>query len=265
MYVYNSRERWFNHLCPGVKKGDWTDEEDRIIFNMVTEYGKQWSKIREKLPGRTDNNIKNRFHTHIYKMKKDNKLLEQSECGTDNVDDDSTEYHIESTDSIVPETILSSSTSSNTLNEDCDNIPQESPVALSIQSFDLLPESQAICDELEIDPYMFDIDDFDDDVFYDCGTDIDSTEESQFAMHINSKAIKHPMMTNSWICSSNCCFWNASNGESHLNADHIDNLTKPLWTNSLTTNLGNTHDNFTYGYQDKNVEYLMDQRYYGMR
>lgn len=26
------RERWFNHLCPGVKKGEWTTEEDALIF-----------------------------------------------------------------------------------------------------------------------------------------------------------------------------------------------------------------------------------------
>jgi hypothetical protein len=31
------RERWFNHLCPNVKKGDWTEEEDRIIQEGVLE------------------------------------------------------------------------------------------------------------------------------------------------------------------------------------------------------------------------------------
>ena len=26
------RERWFNHLDPNIKKGPWTDEEDRILI-----------------------------------------------------------------------------------------------------------------------------------------------------------------------------------------------------------------------------------------
>jgi hypothetical protein len=33
------RERWFNHLCPEVKKGGWTVEEDRIILDSIAEYG----------------------------------------------------------------------------------------------------------------------------------------------------------------------------------------------------------------------------------
>ena len=26
------RERWFNNLCPGLKKGNWTNAEDELIF-----------------------------------------------------------------------------------------------------------------------------------------------------------------------------------------------------------------------------------------
>lgn len=26
------RERWFNHLDPSIKKGEWSPEEDRIVF-----------------------------------------------------------------------------------------------------------------------------------------------------------------------------------------------------------------------------------------
>ena len=56
------RERWHNHLSPAVNKGEWTEEEDRIIREMRKEVGNQWSLMRKYLVGRSDNAIKNRFN-----------------------------------------------------------------------------------------------------------------------------------------------------------------------------------------------------------
>lgn len=62
------REHWFNKLNPELKRGNWTTEEDELIFQLYQKYGTSWSKIEKHLPGRTENAIKNRFYSTLRRI-----------------------------------------------------------------------------------------------------------------------------------------------------------------------------------------------------
>uniref|UniRef100_A0A7N0V1Q9 Uncharacterized protein n=1 Tax=Kalanchoe fedtschenkoi TaxID=63787 RepID=A0A7N0V1Q9_KALFE len=64
------RLRWTNYLRPDLKRGLLSEEEERLVIDLHASLGNRWSKIAAKLPGRTDNEIKNHWNTHIKKKLK---------------------------------------------------------------------------------------------------------------------------------------------------------------------------------------------------
>ncbi|KAK4490729.1 hypothetical protein RD792_001432 [Penstemon davidsonii] len=73
------RLRWTNYLRPGIKRGSFTDQEEKMIIQLQALLGNKWAAIASYLPERTDNDIKNYWNTHL---KKKLKKLE-SGSGTD--------------------------------------------------------------------------------------------------------------------------------------------------------------------------------------
>ncbi|VVA97419.1 unnamed protein product [Arabis nemorensis] len=105
------RLRWINYLRPGLKRGNFTKEEEDTIIQLHQAHGNKWSKIASHLPGRTDNEIKNVWNTHLKKQ-----LLKNNSSSSSDV----TNHHASSISSSSSSS-LSSLVSNEVINTEKDN------------------------------------------------------------------------------------------------------------------------------------------------
>jgi myb proto-oncogene protein len=55
------RERWICTLDPGLKKSQWTRQEDIEFLKKWLKHGNQWKRIADTIPDRGESQIKNHF------------------------------------------------------------------------------------------------------------------------------------------------------------------------------------------------------------
>ncbi|CAI9757708.1 unnamed protein product [Fraxinus pennsylvanica] len=77
------RLRWMNYLRPNIKRGSMSDQEEDLILKLHKLLGNRWSLIAGRLPGRTDNEIKNYWKSHL------SKKIEKSNEGISRKQEDS--------------------------------------------------------------------------------------------------------------------------------------------------------------------------------
>ncbi|KAH9610965.1 hypothetical protein KSS87_006056, partial [Heliosperma pusillum] len=80
------RLRWVNYLHPGLKRGKMTPLEEKLIVELHSQWGNRWSRIARRLPGRTDNEIKNYWRTHMRKQAQKKREISSSSSSSSLLD-----------------------------------------------------------------------------------------------------------------------------------------------------------------------------------
>lgn len=77
-------QRWEKGLKPGIVKGRWVEEEDRMLVYLVSQGYKNWGQVAVNMPGRTSKQCRERWNNYLnptlvhsaFTPEEDDKLLE---------------------------------------------------------------------------------------------------------------------------------------------------------------------------------------------
>ena len=74
------KARYVNHLDPSLRKGVWTKTEMDILIEAQKELGNRWAEIARRIPGRSEQSVKNRwYNAKTSEKRKAAKLVEEEE------------------------------------------------------------------------------------------------------------------------------------------------------------------------------------------
>ncbi|XP_073154015.1 transcription factor MYB114-like [Henckelia pumila] len=59
------RLRWVNYLSPNIKRGTFSADEVDLLARLHKLLGNRWSLIAGRIPGRTANDVKNFWNSHM--------------------------------------------------------------------------------------------------------------------------------------------------------------------------------------------------------
>jgi hypothetical protein len=65
------RERFQHFLAPNLQRDPWSLFDDVRLIQWHHFYGSDWAAIAKHFPGRTNNDVKNRFNSHLKEAEMD--------------------------------------------------------------------------------------------------------------------------------------------------------------------------------------------------
>ncbi|KAJ1386815.1 SANT/Myb domain [Sesbania bispinosa] len=147
------------------KRGNYTQQEEETIIKLHQLLDNRWSAIAAEMPGRSDNEIKNYWHTNLKKRFQHNSITESQVSDQSKDDDSSTEtannYVTAANTTQIAETSTFSQHSSSTASTECTPVTTTSNENLTLEDEFAFLDADKLYDPVSesfwLEPYMFDI------------------------------------------------------------------------------------------------------------